>query len=256
MHTVKRKHTVGVQVGCSGIHSKESDIQVGSFSGSYTRFKSTNVSKSYILRYDELLYRYLNDRQQLIFWLPGFGLISRKRSCVICGSIMKLAEAGDRSDGFKWECRKSVNGKKRRSECSIRKDSLFDEKSNLSLYVVMKFTYWWSHKLNQCQIKTQLGLSSSTAVDWDMSCREVCEIVTVAEGELLGGPGKNVQIDESKIGKWKYHHSHRGQWVFGGIEENSRKSFMFTVNQRDEDTLLPIIKQDASEAIISTQLSV
>ena len=31
--------------------------------------------------------------------------------------------------------------------------------------------------------------------------------------------------------------------MFGGNEEDSRKSFMFTVNQRDEDTLLPIIKQ-------------
>ena len=82
----------------------------------------------------------------------------------------------------------------------------------------MKFTCRWSHDLNQCQIKTQLGLSSSSAVDWDMFCREVCEIVTVAEGEPLGGPGKTVQIDESKIGKWKHHRGHRvkGQWVFGG----------------------------------------
>ena len=31
--------------------------------------------------------------------------------------------------------------------------------------------------------------------------------------------------------------------MFGGIEEDSHKSFMFMVNQRDEDTLLPIIKQ-------------
>ena len=93
---------------------------------------------------------------------------------------MKLVETGDRFDGFKWECRKSVNGKKHRSECSIQKDSFF-EKSNLSLAEVMKFIYWRSHDLNQCQIKTQLGLSSSTAVDWDMFCREVCEIVTVAE---------------------------------------------------------------------------
>ena len=59
------------------------------------------------LRYDELLYNYLNDRQQLIFWLQEFGLISRKRSCVMCGSLMKLVETGDRFDGFKSECRKS-----------------------------------------------------------------------------------------------------------------------------------------------------
>ena len=99
--------------------------------------------------------------------------------------------------------------------------------------------------MNQCQIKTQLGLSSLTAIDWDMFCREVCEIVTVGEGEPLGSPGKTGQIDKSKIGRQKYHHGQRveGQWVFCCIKEDFHKSFMFTVNQRDEDTLLPMIKQ-------------
>lgn len=59
----------------------------------------------------------------------------------------------------------------------------------------------------------------------------------------IGGPGKIVQIDESKIGKRKYHKGHRveGQWVFGGIENESRNSFIFTVEKRDEATLLPLI---------------
>ena len=39
--------------------------------------------------------------------------------------------------------------------------------------------------------------------------------------QQIGGPGKIVQIDESKFGKRKCHRGHRveGQWVFGGIEE-------------------------------------
>ena len=38
-----------------------------------------------------------------------------------------------------------------------------------------------------------------------------------------------------------YHHGHRveGQWVFGAIEQDSRKCFILTV----EDPLLPIIKE-------------
>jgi len=41
----------------------------------------------------------------------------------------------------------------------------------------------------------------------------------------IGGEGKVVQIDESLFGKRKYHRGHHveGQWVFGGIEEDSRK---------------------------------
>ena len=32
-----------------------------------------------------------------------------------------------------------------------------------------------------------------------------------------------------------------GQWAFGGVEEDSRKSFLVAVVKRDEETLLPII---------------
>lgn len=41
--------------------------------------------------------------------------------------------------------------------------------------------------------------------------------------DKLGGVGKTVQIDESKFGKRKYHSRHRveGQWVFGGIEDDT-----------------------------------
>ena len=48
----------------------------------------------------------------------------------------------------------------------------------------------------------------------------------------------------SKIGKKKYHRGHvvEGQWVFGGIEEESRKCFIVTVEDRSEATLLQVIK--------------
>lgn len=60
------------------------------------------------------------------------------------------------------------------------------------------------------------------------------------KSEKIGGVGKVVQIDESKVGKRKYHRGHRveGQWVFGGIEEDSRRCFMVPVEDRSEATLL------------------
>ena len=61
----------------------------------------------------------------------------------------------------------------------------------------------------------------------------------------IEGYGKRVQIDESKFGKRKYHRGHRieGQWVFGGIEEGSRKNFLVCVEKRDARTLIPLIKR-------------
>ena len=63
--------------------------------------------------------------------------------------------------------------------------------------------------------------------------------------QKIGGEGKIVQIDESKFGKRKYHRGHHveGQWVFRGIEQESRNCFMIAVDKRDEATLLPLIKR-------------
>ena len=96
------------------------------------------------------------------------------------------------------------------------------------------------------RIKQQLGLDSGhTAVDWDMFCHELCEVALFESRVKLGGPGKVVQIDESKIGKRKYHRGHvvEGQWVFGGIEEDSRNCFIVTVKDRSEATLLKHIQE-------------
>lgn len=52
-----------------------------------------------------------------------------------------------------------------------------------------------------------------------------------------------MEKDESKVGKRKDHRGHmvEGQWVFEGIERESRNSFMFAVEDRSEATLLPPI---------------
>jgi len=52
-----------------------------------------------------------------------------------------------------------------------------------------------------------------------MFCRELCEVALFENREKLGGPGKVVQIDESKIGKRKYH---RGHVVEVGFRRNRR----------------------------------
>ena len=77
-----------------------------------------------------------------------------------------------------------------------------------------------------------------------MFCRETWEVTIQRNSEKLGGEGKVVQIDESKVGKRKYHRGYRveGQWVFGGIEEDSRRCFLVAVEDRSKATLLPIIQ--------------
>ena len=239
MYTVIRRKTCGMQTGCSKADLKDQSTQCGSTQASYQR----NEKQENFTSYENLLRDYLWDREFTLSWLREEGLIASSRNCTMCGSEMNWVRRGDRSDGYIWECRRQINGKRHRCERSIREGSWF-ENSNMTIEEVLKFTYWWCQDLNQWQIKQQLGLGSHTAVDWDMFCREVCEVALFDGREKIGGPGKLVQIDESKIGKRKYHRGHvvEGQWVFGGIEEDSRKCFIATVEDRTEETLLNLIK--------------
>jgi transposase-like protein len=60
----------------------------------------------------------------------------------------------------------------------------------------------------------------------------------------IGGEGIEVELDETKIAKRKYHRGHRveGAWLVGGVERTpERKFFAVQVQKRDKETLLGIV---------------
>ena len=241
MYTVKRTRTVSCQTA-SPVEKQftEKSVQCDKHViNSYNR-----ESKSSHLTYDELVENYLGNNESIITWLQEMEIIARSAVCQQCQNEMTLISCNDRSDGYKWQCRKTINGKRHKVEASIRKNSWFDN-SNMTLTEILKFTYWWCVGLDQTQIISQLKVSPNTGVDWAMFCREVCLTTIEMKTEKIGGEGKRVRVDESKVGKRKYHRGHyvEGQWVFGGIEQDSRKCFIETVEDRSEKTLIPLVQK-------------
>lgn len=59
--------------------------------------------------------------------------------------------------------------------------------------------------MSQSQIQQEMFLSNNTSVDWYNFYRELCDEIMMQSSSMIGGPGKRVQIDESKFGKRKYH---------------------------------------------------
>ncbi len=62
----------------------------------------------------------------------------------------------------------------------------------------------------------------------------------------MGGEGRIVEIDESMFSKRKHHRGAKSpcqQWVFGIVERNSPNCVMEPVENRDAETLIPIIKE-------------
>lgn len=120
--------------------------------GSYARDERKPDRK---WRYDDLIAR-LHDKDRLIEWLMEEGLLAKSRVCSVCGDDMKLVNCDDRSDAFKWECRRRVNSKRHKVEMSIRAKSWF-EQSKMTLEEILKYSYWWCQDLDQAQIRHKLG---------------------------------------------------------------------------------------------------
>ncbi|KAG0435503.1 hypothetical protein DMUE_4699 [Dictyocoela muelleri] len=59
----------------------------------------------------------------------------------------------------------------------------------------------------------------------------------------IGGPGKEVQIDESLFNRRKYNKGRfkKPLWVFGGVEVGTNRCFFYEVESRNKDTLQPLI---------------
>lgn len=160
-----------------------------------------------------------------------------------------------------WRCRNSVypqNGKKRKKiECgfsvSDRKNT-FLEKSRLPAWKMLLFVNHfldrtWCHRI----IFENLEIAKDTSVNWRSFCSKVCQFWLENGQEKLGGPGVEVDLDETILNKHnKYNQGHRVKmvWIFGGIERVSKKTFLIPLTadceggeSRDPSTIIRLIRR-------------
>ena len=90
-----------------------------------------------------------------------------------------------------------------------------------------------------------LGRYQTKPVDRYNFVRDISAQYFIDHPSLIGGPGIEVEIDESKFGKQKYNRGRQvdSHWVFGGMERVSGECFLVEVQQRDANTLLSLIAQ-------------
>ena len=93
----------------------------------------------------------------------------------------------------------------------------------------------------------EVKLSKKTVVEWTNFFRECCLTIMLENSEKIGGNGVEVEIDESKFGKRKYYRGTSSRGPMGSLvvmkKYNKRKVFMIPVENRKEETLIPIIQQ-------------
>lgn len=191
------------------------------------------------------IFRICESADKVIQWCISVGIILNLAGerCKKCnhGHFGLRKDSSFSKDNHFWKCSDKRCGKK----VSIRTGSWFSG-HNLTLEQILLITYFWIYKVEQEFVKHELTICNQTIVDWYNYCREVCVSILQEDSELVGGVGVIVEIDESKFGKRKYHKGRHveGQWVFGGIERDSKKCFFKTVEDRKQATLLKIIKDN------------
>ena len=189
------------------------------------------------MTFKRLVLEVIKDDETTMYWMMRHNLLKNSLNCQKCGSSCRIIP---RKGSFAWRCpRKGCQ-----AVSSVRSDSFFAG-SHLKLDEILAITYWWARGSTVSRAMHETGHSSRTIVDWYNFHRDVCAQYLIDHPVQVGGPGKTVEIDESKFGRRKYHRGRyqEGHWVFGGVERGSGDAFMVEVQNRTTSTLLPIIQQ-------------
>lgn len=189
----------------------------------------------------------IGKKEVLLEWLRDHDVIPREKKCEKCGKPCSL------KTDFRFVCGKTIVNKKynkrAKTRCSFsasaRKNTIFSQ-SRLPIEEICKFVLFWSHLRppRTAFIMKELGMSSTTVVDWSSFCREVCIHWCHKMNQKIGGVGVTVEIDQAQMRKRK---SNRGsiteeKWVFGVFERGSKKLFLCGIQDRTKETLLAVIK--------------
>lgn len=179
----------------------------------------------------------LADEETTIRWLQHRQLLKSEQDCPKCDSTCRWTTKKGR---YVWRCP--------RKGCQAVvsfKDGSFYSGSHLRVDEILPITYWWATEQTVGNAMRETCLSNNTIEDWYNFHRDVCVQYFQDHPNVIGGPGKVVEIDESKFGKRKYSRGRavEGHWVFGGMERDSNEGFLVEVQNRDSATLFPILQK-------------
>ena len=109
------------------------------------------------------------------------------------------------------------------------RDESFFSGSKLNIWQIVIILYMYSHQISTVKnLRHKCNISSPNAItNWR---NYVCDIYAEyfqRHPSQIGGPGHTVEIDESAFVLRKYNRGHQvnTQWVFGGIDANTRRFF-------------------------------
>lgn len=185
----------------------------------------------------------LNDKNSVLEWLSRWRLLrSEPPKCHRHKKNMKVHEVRH-GFGQVWRCTTC------KTDISITRGSLFERlhlEPGTALIIMWSFAQ--GNTYDEIIRDTQpTPVSSATIASWYKELRS--RLIKWMETEprfsdMIGGPGKNVQIDETLIGKRKYNVGRQpgGEqfWVLGMIDEDDQLR-VFHIENKSASVMIPLI---------------
>ncbi|BHF76153.1 hypothetical protein SprV_0501925100 [Sparganum proliferum] len=131
--------------------------------------------------------------EKVVEYCQAKGLLPYVVKCQ-CGRPMRQQVMRLHTDGYVFRC-----GRCRRRK-ALRKGSIF-ESSRLTIRTIMKIWLAFIRGMRVKQCAEDIRISHTTAVQWYALCRSVCSTALMNERKQIGGPGVEVQVDESLISR-------------------------------------------------------
>jgi hypothetical protein len=178
------------------------------------------------------------DEKSCIEWLIHHEVLSIHEFCPDCG--YKMSTVGKQRRCTQKACRKKI---------SLFKGTFFS-KSRIACNEIMHIAYLWLTRCTADTIRSHTGHSTNTITDYSSYMRQLVASTLETDDMLIGGDGIVVQIDETKMGKRKYHRGHHveGAWVLVGVELTSdRKVFAEVVTDRSVGTLASVLHRHIAQ---------
>lgn len=164
--------------------------------------------------------------------------------CSQCGNDMRrilekgVFRCGSRSCGHR--------------EQSLRKHTFFYG-SHLKCIDILRMGHLWLSGASHSTVTILTGHTPETVTAFFRHFRNLVVSALDVEDQVIGGPGIDVEVDETKLGKRKYNRGHRvdGVWVAVGIERTpERRIFLVPLEDRSAETLDRVICDHVAEGSI------
>jgi transposase-like protein len=178
------------------------------------------------------------DEITAVRFLSERGVFYQELNCSQCGTAMKKYHNPDAFMCTRRSCAK------RGSRLSLRTGTFFCN-SHLSCLDILNLAHLWLCEIPVKSCITYTGYSPNTVCAYFKHFRQLVTSALQEEDTVIGGEGIIVEVDETKLGKRKYHRGHRvdGVWVVVGIERvDNGKIFLIPVQDRSAETLEGIIE--------------